>query len=189
MLVLRRNDIPPYFLPSAFQSMATMLIAAGVERSLAVMASSWFRKHWTMGKTWILVASAYGYAMIPAAVGLNAAWNAVPKSVTLTRGVPNVFGYGIVNWNFGATVLGGTLAVILTISGYRYGMNRIRKLPYLSGERGRLRRQLRLTRSMLTVACLDFCLVVVSTLVAFLGNATKALPTAIHLVYEYILLS
>lgn len=169
----------PVFNPLAFQSMTTMLILVGVERALAIMFGNWYKQHWTPPRAWMAVACGYIYVLIPIGYGLSCAWAVNTKSTTLSCGLTAVYGLGLVNWNFGATVFAGITAVTLTMAGYRYDRRRIAKLPLISGERGRLKKQAKLTKALLSVACLDFILVVIPNIFSFLTNATGIWPTSI----------
>lgn len=97
---------------------------------------------------------------------------------TFVCGLPDTFGYGLVNWDFGASMVAGTIAVTLTIIGYRQGSKIVAKLPLISGEKGRMKKQVRLTAAMLTVSCLDFALVVVPNTLSLLANATPVLSAS-----------
>lgn len=166
----------PIAYPLAFQSSALFLIMVGIERLAAVAAPHWFRR-WLSGKcTWRLVGLVFVLVCCSVAIGISQVQYLPPT--TRQCGQPTVFGSAFTAFGRLASACGGTVAVVLTIAALVVGARRIRKLPLASGEAGKIRRQIQLTKAMLGVAFIDFCLVVIPNTVSFMAAATGvALPS------------
>lgn len=153
------SRIYPAMFPVAFQSTGVMLAVVGVERFSVFMFPHWYRSKWTTTRSWQVVGVGYVCVGISFLVGIYGVWQA--PSTTLNCPYTSTFGNGYILFSSFVSACGGTTAVGFTLFGWIKGTLRVRTLPLLSGEAGRYKRQLRLTRSMLSVALCDFCLVVI----------------------------
>lgn len=166
------RTVYPVTYPMAFQCSALLLCMVGTERLIAVAFPHWFRRWFSQRRMWYLLGLGFLVVLSSVAVGISLA-SALPPT-TRQCGQPGVFGNSYTAFVRAASAAGGTVAVILTITAMIIGTRRIRRMPLLSGEAGKLKKQVQMTRAMLSVSFADFCLVVVPNTVSFVAAGTGA---------------
>lgn len=167
--------IYPTAQPFAFQSMGAMLVVVGVERFCVFVFPNWYRTRWTTKICWEVIGAAYSCVLVSFCVGLYFAW--YQPLTTLYCSYASIFGKSYIVYSSVVSALGGTIAVSFTLFGLLRGTRQAKTLPI--AEASKYKRQLKLTRSMLSVAVCDFCLVVIPNALYVLDTAFPGLFPAI----------
>lgn len=163
----------PEFYYLAFCTPAQVMLAVGVERLVAVVLPGWYYTKWTLEKNWYVLGIAAIFASVP--VVAACVWGVLhvqSDRVTYQCLWNFVSGNGFARCFYMISILGGSCAVIATLVAFAAGRYRLARLPkaYSQNEiRRRAQKQLQLTKAMLSVACLDFCLVVIPNLLLLLS--------------------
>lgn len=154
----------PDLFPFAFQSLASLLMVAAVERLLAFAAPIWFHVQWGQqpGRAWIVTSCCYGFATISVVSAFCTAWIAVsPIPATLECVQTTVFAPEYVLYYESFSSIAGAISVVITLIAYRMGRRHIATLTLVGGESARMRRQFQLTKTFLSICVIDFLLVVI----------------------------
>lgn len=163
----------PALMPICFQCTGVMLVLIGVERFCVFMFPNWYRTTWTNKKNWQIVGLCYLGLLVSLCVGLYKSW--YQPMTTISCGYTTVLGKDFFLYGMAVSALGGVASACLTLIGLIKGTQHAKKLPLLSGEAGRHRRQIKLTQSMLSVAVCDFCLVVLPSFFYILSTIDSTL--------------
>lgn len=161
--------IYPAAQPFAFQCMGVLLVIIGVERFTVFVFPNWYRVKWTNKLCWSLLGAGLLGVTASFCVGVYISFS--QSDLTMFCGYQSIFGKHYIVYSNVISATGGTAAVVLTLLGLFRGIRSVRKLPLLSGEAGKYKKQLKLTQSMLSVAVCDFCLVVIPNTLFILSIA------------------
>lgn len=155
-----------------------MFFLIGFERFLAVHYFDWYRIKWNAKKAWFLTTIAYIYVAISLLVGAIITY-VQPKDsrISLSCGTPTVVGNAYSIYNYGVSIVGGTVAAICTLASTAMFAKRHQRLKTNATVSHQIRtfvkKQWRQTRAMLCLAIIDVALVVVPNVLAALVTGFK----------------
>lgn len=169
----------PLLYQMGFNTEACFLILAGLERFLAIHAHNWFRKAWTSSMAWKLALGACGLVITILVITLTAP---IPDRAATTWqcGLSMLYGSNYIKFSSLFSCLAGLTSATFTVVAYILCVRRMRKLPLASGEAGRVRKQLQLTKSMITISCFEVALMAIPNFLSLLGNFRVPLPSFIR---------
>lgn len=156
-----------------------MFLLIGFERFLAVKYFDWYRTKWTPKMAWILTMMAHLYVSISLSVAAITVYSQPNDNrVTVTCGTPNVVGLAYSVYNYGISVIGGTVSTVCTLTAMIIFTRRHRRLtanPLVSNQiKNFVKSQWSQTRAMLILSILDLAMVVFPNVLAIIVSAFNA---------------
>lgn len=161
--------IHPSLSPFVFQSIPLTLTVVAIERLLAFAAPVWFRVHWNRRLATAATCLPIGLSI----TSITSQWiKALVKGTPATKACGRIFDQDYYTFfHFGMNMVCGVVATICISIAIRIGRRRLQNLPQSSGnEIARAQKQMRLTKCMLAVACIDVVCVVLPNVHMFLES-------------------
>lgn len=152
----------------------------GIERFLAVCFYSWYRTQWKTKSAWLLTLGAYIFSFVSLAIAFAATYSQ-PDDITISTlcATPNVVGKAYSIYHYSIPVFGGITAVTTSlIAMLRFYFRRSRlqnsntdttTSTAIATTMKNYRKQIYLSRTLFSLAFLDFGFIVVPSLIAILS--------------------
>lgn len=169
----------PLVYPMAFNTEAIFMFLAGLERLLAIVTPNWFRLKWTARNAWICSLLLYGLSVIMMIGGIAESTSA-RMLVSWDCSLVSMFGSVYVLFLSGFSASASVAGAAFTLTAFGFGIWRIRKLPLASGDFGRMRKQLQLTKSMASISCCEVAFMALPNIFSLLTNTGVRLPSFIR---------
>lgn len=155
-----------------------MFFLVGLERFLAICCYDWYYFKWSNKFAWMLTASAYIYCILSVAASFVIAFSYDSDyKIGISCGTAAVIGPTYSAYNYGIPIVGGIVAAVATITAmvaftqHRRRINRIANLS--TNAKIHVKKQWQLTRITLCLVAIDFCFMVIPSIIITLSSGFK----------------
>lgn len=153
-------------------------LTMSVERFLVLQAPMWYRIYWNDKVSVALVVSGFAFSMLSSCGGVVTAYTRDQVNLSLTCGTGQTAGIPYSAYNYGFTILAGTLSLVLSLMTVKLVTEKILSLhkkmfgsnntASMVDEKMKLKKQRRLVLTVTLVSILNFVLTIIPNVVSLL---------------------
>lgn len=160
----------------------TMFFLIGIERLFAVKYFRWYFRSWNDKISWMSTFAGYIYVAVSISVAYGMTFS-LPINTTTTHSciTPNVVGAVYMSYNYSVSIVGSGVAIATTLTSLIVFRNRRRNMVQnsqtSSGFRLNIKRQMKVTKTLLAFAVLDFFFLAVPSILEILTAIIKIITT------------